>query len=112
MTSDFTRRVFSLVEGAVHRRMSPADFELAYQARVAIDRIRFAIKVAERFSNDPELLREASFQLLDALDRLESAEQNFQVKDRNRIPPASSESAVRENASDPRDEVRRRGSGA
>jgi hypothetical protein len=50
------------------------EFELAYQVRVAIDCIRFAIKATEQSSERPE----ASLQLLDALDRLQSAEISFQ----------------------------------
>lgn len=53
-------------------------FELAYQARVAMDRIRFAIRQGEGvFPNHP-VLAEARMQLLDALDRLESADRHFQ----------------------------------
>jgi hypothetical protein len=44
---------------------------------VAIDRIRFAISFTEQSANEPELLREAAFQLLDPLDRLEEAERSF-----------------------------------
>ena len=32
------------IEDSVHSRPSGIEFEMAYQARVAIDRIRFAIK--------------------------------------------------------------------
>ena len=53
-------------------------FELAYQARVAIDRIRFAIRQGEAVVPDHPDLMEARMQLLDALDRLESAERHFQ----------------------------------
>ncbi len=57
---------------------SPIEFEMAYQVRVAIDRIRFAIKVTDQFAHYLRQLQEAGLQLLDALDRLESAERGFQ----------------------------------
>jgi hypothetical protein len=53
-------------------------FELAYQARVAIDRIRFAIRQGEAVAPAHPVLVETRMQLLDALDRLESAERHFQ----------------------------------
>jgi hypothetical protein len=51
---------------------------MAYQIRVAIDRIRFAIKTTDQSVRHPGQLQEVSLQLLDALDRLESAERGFQ----------------------------------
>jgi hypothetical protein len=61
------------------RTESPAiDFEMAYQARVASDRIRFAIRQIDCTTDHSEHLREVSLQLLDALDRLECAERHFQ----------------------------------
>jgi len=62
----------------------PGEFELAYQVRVAIDCIRFAIKATEQSVEEPNEVRQASLrqeanlQLLDALDRLQSAERRFQ----------------------------------
>ena len=43
---------------------SPIDFELAYQARVAIDRIKFAIKHTEQFGHHLEEMREVGLPLL------------------------------------------------
>ena len=57
---------------------SPIEFEMAYQIRVAIDRIRFAIKATDQLAHHPRQLQEAGLQLVDALDRLESAERGFQ----------------------------------
>ncbi len=67
-----------LPERNVEFRPSSTEFEMAYQVRVAIDRIRFAIKVTDQFAQHRVLLQEAGLQLLDALDRLESAERGFQ----------------------------------
>jgi hypothetical protein len=64
----------------------PGEFELAYQVRVAIDCIRFAVKATEQSVEEPNEIRQASLrqeanlQLLDALDRLQSAERRFQLK--------------------------------
>jgi len=59
-------------------RPLPIEFEMAYQIRVVIDRIRFVIKATDQFAHHPRQVQEAGLQLLDALDRLESAERGFQ----------------------------------
>lgn len=56
---------------------SKASFELAYQSKIAIERIRFAIRQLEAHRREGPV-REACLQLLDALDRLQSAEARFQ----------------------------------
>lgn len=53
---------------------------MAYHARIAIDSIRFAIKQIEQFAHHSDQAREASLQLLDALDRLEAADRHFQSR--------------------------------
>ena len=55
---------------------------MAYQARVAIDRIKFAIKHTEQFSKPCIHMREAGLQLLDALERLENLDRRFQIRSR------------------------------
>ena len=45
---------------------------------MAADRIRFAVRQIDEPAHHSDRLREASMQLLDALDRLESAERRFQ----------------------------------
>ena len=82
MRSQMLKELVGLIEAAARLRPSALEFELAYQARVAIDRIRFAIKATESRSQ-PEQLREAGMQLLDALDRLDTAERRFQNRWRN-----------------------------
>ena len=77
MRSETLKEFIGFIEAEVHARPSALEFELAYQARVAIDRIRFAIKATENRSH-PDQLQEAGMQLLDALDRLEAAERRFQ----------------------------------
>ncbi len=59
-------------------RPLPIEFEMAYQIRVVIDRIRFVIKATDQFAHHPRQVQEAGLQLLDALDRLESADRGFQ----------------------------------
>ena len=83
-SSEFAKEVFSLVEANVARRPSTMEFEMAYQARIACDRIRFAIRNTEEFSSHSAQVREANLQLLDALDRLEFADRQFQNEFRAR----------------------------
>lgn len=65
-------------------RLLPIDFEMAYQARVAIDRIKFAIRHTEQFGRHSDQIRDAGLQLLDPLERLEDADRQFQHRSRMR----------------------------
>jgi hypothetical protein len=94
-SSELAKEVFSIMEARIPATPSPSEFELAYQARVAIDKIRFAVKHIERANSNAAPLFEVSLQLLDALDRLEAAERNFQRRFR------SSLSAVHEPQAQP-----------
>ena len=76
--SELAKRVFSLVEAKMPHRPSPIEFEMAYQSRLAMERIRFAIAEIERHSPGQSHLCETTLQLADALDRLESADRHFQ----------------------------------
>lgn len=82
MKSELAEEIFALIEARSQARPAPMEFEMAYQARVAMDRIRFAIKHAEQFGPQTEPLREASLQLLDALQRLETVDRRFQARSR------------------------------
>jgi len=73
-----------MIDDEAQLRPAAVDYELAYQARVAIDRIRFAIRQTEQFAPRTDEIREAGLQLLDALDRLQSAERRFQERFRVR----------------------------
>jgi hypothetical protein len=44
MKSELAEEIFPLIEARLQARPTPMEFEMAYQERVAIDRIRFAIK--------------------------------------------------------------------
>jgi len=48
MKSELAEEIFELIEARSHARPTPMEFEMAYQAGVAIDRIRFAIKHMEQ----------------------------------------------------------------
>jgi hypothetical protein len=76
------RQIAETIEADVQSRPSAIEFEMAYQARVAIDRIRFAIKHAEQFAKPCETMREIGLELLDALERLEALERRFQARSR------------------------------
>jgi hypothetical protein len=77
--------ILETIEAEVRSRPSPIEFEMAYQARVASERIRFAIKQTELFAAPNAQLREANLQLLDALDRLESLDRRFQIRSRTSL---------------------------
>ncbi len=85
MDAKFLERVVSTVESHLESRPASVEFEMAYQTRVAIDRIRFAIKQTEQFANHSAQARETALQLLDALDRLESVERRFQSRSKSPI---------------------------
>ena len=82
MDSEMMHQIVELIECDAHARPSPIEFEMAYQARVAMDRIRFAIKQTEQFGPHADQMREAGIQLLEALQRLEKVDRRFQVRSR------------------------------
>ena len=73
-------QILQTIESEVRSRPSALEYEMAYQARIAIDRIRFAIKQTEQVARHSDQAREASLQLVDALDRLEAADRHFQSR--------------------------------
>lgn len=83
MSSEAMHQILEQIETDVHSRPSPIEFEMAYQARVAIDRIKFAIKHTEQFAPRIDTIREAGLQLLDALERLESVDRRFLQRSRS-----------------------------
>jgi hypothetical protein len=86
MNSKVMDQIRQIIDAKAQQQPTPMEFELAYQARVAMDRIRFAIKHTEQFGSHTEPMQEAGLQLLDALERLESAERRFQERFRERGP--------------------------
>jgi hypothetical protein len=81
MNARIEQEILSLIEAKAETQPTAMEFELAYQARVAIDRIRFAIQHTEQTSQTNNT-RELTMQLLDALERLESSERRFQSRSR------------------------------
>ena len=82
MASETMRRIVELIESSVQSRPSPIEFEMAYQVRVAMDRIRFAIKHTEQFGPHTDQMCEVGIQLLEALQRLEVIDRRFQARSR------------------------------
>jgi hypothetical protein len=80
MSPEIARQILQKIEDHVNSRPSAIEFEMAYQARVAIDRIKFAIRHSEQFGQRSTHGREAGLQLLDALQRLESIDRRFQER--------------------------------
>ena len=70
--------VAHLKQSLLRTRQAAFTFEFAYQARFAVERIRFAIRQTDQLAAHHPGLQEAGMQLLDALDRLETAERHFQ----------------------------------
>jgi hypothetical protein len=85
MRSEIMRQIVETIEADVQSRPSAIEFEMAYQARVVIDRIKFAIKHAEQFARPCETMREIGLELLDALERLEALDRRFQARSRMSI---------------------------
>ena len=93
MSPEVMNQILQIIEDTANSTPSALEFEMAYQARVAIDRIRFAIKHTEHFGPNSDQMRQAGLQLLDALERLETVERRFQERSRlgSRSPQAQLE---------------------
>jgi hypothetical protein len=82
MTAEMRHKILQTIEDEVNSRPSPIEFEMAYQARVATDRIRAAIRTFELLFPASKIMRETGLELLDALERLESLDRRFQARSR------------------------------
>ena len=82
MSSEIMHQIVATIEAEANSRPSAFEFEMAYQIRIAAERIKFAIKHVEQFAAPCQGAREAGLQLLDALDRLEGVDRRFQVRSR------------------------------
>jgi hypothetical protein len=82
MSSEIMHQIVATIEAEAKSRPSAIEFEMAYQIRIAVERIRFAIKHMEQFAKPRDQVRDADLQLLDALDRLEAVDRRFQVRSR------------------------------
>jgi hypothetical protein len=78
MTAKFIEEVMAELTLVAQSAPSSIEFEMAYQARVACDRIRFAINSVESLSPRAGACTESCLQLMDALQRLENVERRFQ----------------------------------
>jgi hypothetical protein len=87
MSSKVMEQIREIIDAKAEAQPTPMEFELAYQARIAMDRIRFAIKHTEQFAPHTDPLQEVGLQLLDALQRLETAERRFQERSRIALEP-------------------------
>jgi len=72
--------------------------DVDFDARAAIDRIRFAIKHTEQFGPRSDQIREAGLQLLDALQRLEMVDRRFQERSRSGTKPGHVGACAQEGA--------------
>jgi hypothetical protein len=76
-SSQLAKEVFSIVERKVLSESPSMEFEMAYQMKVAGERIRFALKSMDMLGLSPTV-QEVSLQLLDALERMERVDRRFQ----------------------------------
>ena len=102
MRSDIMRHIVQTIETRVEWQPRPIEFEMAYQARVAVERIKFAIRHTEQFAPQTDPMLEVGLQLLDALQRLESVDRRFQERSRlclgsPKANPQRSDAAVNGN---------------
>jgi hypothetical protein len=77
--------VADLTRSLLRTRQTASTFEFAYQARIAVERIRFAIRQTDQLAVNQPVLQEVGMQLLDALDRLETAERHFEAHFRQSV---------------------------
>ncbi len=101
MISEIMHQILHTIEDEMNSRPSAIEFEMAYQARVAIDRIRFAITHVEKFGKPCDQMREAGLQLLDALDRLDAVDRRFQMRSRLSRPNQNGTSEARTRSMTP-----------
>ena len=80
MNAEIARHVNTMPDTAGNSGPSSVEYEVAYQARVVMDRIRFAIRVTDQSSPNSDQLRQAGIQLLDAFDRLDQIDRRFQKR--------------------------------
>jgi hypothetical protein len=76
------RQIIETIESDATSQPSAMEFETAYQARIAIDRIRFAIKHTEQFAKPCETTPEKGLELLDGLESLETLDRRLQARSR------------------------------
>jgi hypothetical protein len=80
MSSEMQNRILALIEAEARVCPSPIQFDMAYQVRVAMDRIKSTLKQTEQFSKPTDETRQATLELLDALHRLERVDRRFQLR--------------------------------
>lgn len=76
-SSQLAKEVFSIVERKVLAERPSMEFEMAYQMKVAGEKIRFVLKSIDMFGLG-SVAQEISLQLLDALQRMEDVDRRFQ----------------------------------
>ena len=67
MSSEIMHQIIATIESDVQSRPCAIEFEMAYQVRIVIERIKFAIKHVEQFGKPCDQMREAGLQLLGRL---------------------------------------------
>lgn len=86
MNAELLNQFLETIEAEVRSRSLGMEFEMAYQMRVVIDRIKLAVKQTEEAEGRADRIHEAGLLSLDALDRLQSVEARFQRCSRHTAP--------------------------
>jgi hypothetical protein len=84
-STELAKEVCSIIEAKILGGPSPVEFEMAYQMRIGIEKLRFAIRAMDTIGTNPMSVQEISFQLLDALNRLEKTERHFQSRQEDQL---------------------------
>ena len=85
ISKQILHRLLRIIGSRERSNGATTEFEVAYHVRIAIDRIRFAIKHTEQFASPRLSVCEANLQLLDALERLESLDRRFQFRSKTQL---------------------------
>jgi hypothetical protein len=96
MTTKSIHQLLEIIEKEVRSTPSAIEFEMAYQARVVVDRIKFAIRQVEQYAKPCAEMHEGGLRLPEAVERLKALDRRFQTRS-GRTQPSGT--GTRENQS-------------
>ena len=80
MTTKSMHQLLEIIEEEVRSTPSAIEFEMAYQARVVVDRIKFATRQVEQYAKPCAQMRDVGLQLPEAVERLQALDRRFQTR--------------------------------
>src|SRR5215472_15649986 len=96
MTTKSMHQLLEIIEEEVRSTPSAVEFEMAYQARVVVDQIKFGIREVEQYAKPCAEMREVGLRLPKAVERLQALDRRFQTRS-GRTQPSGT--GTRENQS-------------